>query len=250
MARALKKISDIAFDACDMIGDPQHRYHSFLMKRMAKGFQEMHLFMTPFVQVKTAVFSYSNVIEMPVDFVYETKVGVKQGDRIVTINRDYKDHKNQDRTISSIDCINYITGGFNAPDPKIWTPFYNCANNDVLYGCGEGIYSNSMYRVDYEKGTIELGSGIPRGCEIVVEYKTDGLIGGLCLVPSEMDKALESYGLKDYYKKKRDLALVADYKNEYDEQWFMLKELYQFKPIDYYARIMATTERGNINDLI
>lgn len=253
--RALKSIRDIAFDACDMIGDTTHKYHGFLMKRMAKGFQEMHLFMTPTVTVRTIQVPYNNIIEMPKDFVYETKVGLYRDGKLILLNRDYRDDSNfiENHSVNDTQCREYIETSFDRLEydtADVCTPFYNNGSSGTLYALGGGVFNKGLYTVDKTNGRINLGSNVPRNCEVVIEYKSDGLIEGLELVPSEMDKALEAYGLKDYYRRRKDYAQYRINEKEYNEQWYMLKELYEFKPISYYTEILNEVDRGTINTLI
>lgn len=248
MARSLIPIVDIANNVCEDVGDHTKKHQRFVLRHLARCFQNLHLFMTPFTTVKTEVFSLGNVIEMPKDFVYETKVGIKMGDDIVFINKNYDKNSEIEVTMNQSEFENYVIDALNPDINRCVTPFYNYIGELVLSAYGSGGYCDGLYKVDYKNGRIYLGSNIPRGCEVVVEYKSDGVSDGLDLVPTEMESALYNYGLWQYFFMRSDGRFRAAEQN-YDTAYYQLQTLYRFKPISYISKLYES-DKGTINDFI
>lgn len=256
MAKALVPVSTIATDVCiHEIGDSTEKYHMAITKWMADAFKEMHLFMSPIISIKTVCFPCEHSIKMRRDFVYETKVGIrkicKEGRKpnpIAVLWRDY-DALNSASSPRSSDreVIWSIIDGTIIPDETM--SFYNYNGTNVLEGYGTGVNPKGFYTLNEEEGVIHIGSMVPPGCEIVVEYKSDGLSSGFDLVPTEMVRALKDYALWKFYYRKNDRRYRQS-QDDYYTQYYMVKDLYTFRPIDYMGRIFQNTPRQTINDLM
>lgn len=256
MSRALVPVSEIASDICiHEIGDSTEKYHMAVMKWMAAGFKEMHLFMSPIISVKTVVMPFDNSVNMPCDFVYETKVGVRRvSDKpgrpnpIAVLWRNYHNLKNTNNFQSgNVNTIDGIINGSIVPDETFG--FYNYNGVNVLDGYGVGIDPKGFYDLDAANGVINVGSLWPSDTEIVVEYKCDGISNGFELIPTEMVQAVKDYALWKYYFRKNDRRYYQS-KDDYLTQYYMCKNLYSHRPYDYLARIFQNTPRQTINDLM
>lgn len=242
--RALTPLSVIASDICsDELGDSTERHHLAVTKWLVRGFQELHLYVTNAVSIKTVVLEADHSVCLPDDFVYQTKVGIRgQNGRIATIWQDYGNTKNNNLLSQSAYDIQSIIDGTLIPNEL--TTFYNYKGDLCLdgyvYGCG----SKGFYQIDEKEGVINLGSSFPEGTEIVIEYKSDGL-GDIKLVPTEMVNCLTFYGLYRYYKNKNLTLSQVNYEDYY-KQYNRLKRLYNHKPYDYYATLFQNTVRDNV----
>lgn len=256
--RSLVPVDTIATDICiDELGDSTEKYNVYITKKLAEGFKEMHLFMSPIVNVKTVVMPVDHVVDMPCDFVYETKVGVrlasdkpKNDNPIALLWRNYHQLGSQSVPGSHSESEAYLDSIINGTiRPEEMATFYNYNGVNVLDGYGTGVNPQGFYDLDQNKGSISVGSMWPSNSEIVIEYKTDGISNGFELVPTEMVTALTNYALWKFYLKKKD-SRYAEYKNDYLTQYYMIKDLYTFRSIDYLSLIMQNTPRQTINDLL
>lgn len=248
--RSLIPIVEIANSVCEEVGDVTYKHQRIILKHLARCYQDLHLYMTPATTIKTNVFKVGNVIEMPKDFIYETKVAIKCGDDIKLIGKNYDAVGNgilDNMSHSEFD--NYIIDPIGVELDDDFTPFYNYQGNLVLKAKGLGGKCTGLYTVDTAKGQIHLGSSFPCGYELVVEYKSDGISDGLDLVPTEMEACLFNYGLWKYYFRRGD-GRYAKSENDYDIARYKLETLYTFQPISYLSKLYDSFEKGSINDHI
>lgn len=248
MARSLIPIRDIANSICEDVGDHTKKHQRFVLRQLARCYQNLHLFMTPFTTVKTDIFPISGVIEMPADFVYETKVGVKYNDRIVFINKNYGRETEVEYNMNQSDFMGYFNHCCDDSVTHPNTPLYNYRGELVLDAYGDGGLCEGLYKVDYKNGRIMTGSMLPSGCELVVEYKSDGVSQGLDLVPMEMEAVLYNYGLFRYYFMRSD-GRFRKAEEDYDTAYYQLETLYRFNPISYVSSLY-NSDKGTINDYI
>lgn len=249
--RSLVSIQDVAESVCvNDLGDSTLKYMVFILDKMSQGYREMSIFMSDTFSVITQSFAPDMIVNMPNDFIEPTKVGVKVGDKLYVLWRDYGSLNSDSHPVSPI--------GFNddplsildySTPPDSLVPFYNYCGTNVLYGHTVGINPSGFYNFNRNNGTIEIGSKWPAGSEVVVEYKSDGVSGGLTLIPTEWETALSEYSLWKYWRKKRDLSLAREHRAEYLTQYYMVKEMYVDQPIDYLTRIFQNTPRQTINNL-
>lgn len=232
--RALVSLDSIASRICSGMGDSTMSYKFSVLTHLISVYKEFHLFVDHDFEVKTAILKPDHVIEMPCDFVYETKVGLMRNGRcaILRLDRNMPQASlNQTGTQEYLETIwagNEYVGG-------LYYPFYNSAIRDLCgYGCNLNI--GGLYNINKKNGTIEIGSLIPSDAEIVIEYKSDGVSdGGLKLVPSETVDVL-SYGAKErFYEERRDFTAAAWNGNKHKEKWYMTKRLLNFTSALYIA---------------
>lgn len=247
--RSLIPIVEIANNICEDVGDHTKKHQRFILRHLARCYQNLHLFMTPTTTVRTMSFPIGNVIEMPSDFIYETKVGIKKGDKIVLIKKNYDEIGNaQAELATQTQFSHYVIDVLNADIDECFTPFYNYKGELVLRAYGSGMECSGLYTIDKNNGRINLGSVIPDGCELVVEYKSDGISDGIKLVPTEMEACLYHHGLWKYYFNRSD-GRYRKSEEDYDIAYYQLETLYRFQPIDYTSKLY-NQEKGTINGLL
>jgi len=167
MSKALVSIKTIASNLSSGIGDSTGKYEFTFSRHLLSGWREMNLFLNQDFSVKTAILEFDNVISMPSDFVYETKVGILRNGHLAVLSLDksvQRERLNQSQSeqmVNDIFCGEYVGQMF---------PFYNCfrGNNFLgeLYGFGRGVYAPGYYNIDKKTGEIQIGSLVPKDAEI------------------------------------------------------------------------------------
>lgn len=236
MSKALVPIKVIASNLAAGMGDSTGKYEFTLGRHLLSGWREMNLFLNQEFDVKTAILEHNNVVCLPSDFVYETKVGIlKNGHLAVlsldkSVQREKLNQKESERRINDIFCGEYSGSMY---------PFYNCFRNGnflgELYGWGRGVHCAGYYNIDKKTGEIYIGSLVPEGAEIVVEYKSDGISEGLKLVPSEAELCLSYWAKARFYEERKDYNSATWNNNEYEKHYNKLKRLYNFQNALYAA---------------
>lgn len=219
MAKALTPISVIASDICADLGDSNNRYKFSIMRKLLAGWRELNLYVGQDFSVKTVVLKTDNVICMPDDFVFETKVGIKKDGHIAmltfsdSVHQEKLTEEQSDAKLCEIWQGQYWGAEFT---------FYNYGwrgGLGELYGYG-GVYNfNGYYGIDRGKGEIYIGSRVPEDSEIVVEYKTSGE-DTITLVPTECAIALKYYALSEWFLVKepqKGMMFRAMYEQAYNK---------------------------------
>lgn len=234
MSRALIPLDIIASNICSGMGDSANTYKFAILRHLFSVYKELHLFADHEFEIKTAILKPDHVIEMPCDFVYETKVGLMKNGRcaILTLDRNMPpaslNQSEIEKHLESIWDNTYISG--------LSYPFYNCSIGN-MYGYGCHLNRSGLYNINKSNGTIEIGSLLPDDAEIVIEYKSDGISEGLKLVPAETEDAL-SYGAKErFYEERRDWNAARWNGDKYKEKYYMLKRLWNFTSALYIAEV-------------
>src|SRR5690606_8507186 len=88
MAKALVPIIDIADDACEFAGDTLRKHKRFMAKQAARAFKNINMFINQDVSVGRYECAAASSIEMPKEFVYETKVGLRYKGRVIYLGRN------------------------------------------------------------------------------------------------------------------------------------------------------------------
>ena len=249
--KSLIPITEIANTVCEDVGDVTKKHQRYILKQMARCYQNLHLFLSGETTVKTEILPVANVIELPADFVYETKVGVKINDKVIFINKNYDQDGNIEKVTDS-EFGYYLADTLDPNNTEIdrsVIPFYNYNGELVVHAYGRGAYCDGLYNIDTKNGRILLGSTYPDDAEFVLEYKSDGLSNGVDLVPAEMESCLYNYGLYRYYFNRRD-PRYAKSEQDYDIAYYQLESLYRFKPISYISKLYNRFEKETINDFI
>lgn len=221
------------------LGDNTGRHRLRVLQYISLGYKQMHLFLNQDVSVKSIVMKPGQLVYcMPKDFVYETKVGLKRGDRIATLKMNTKLRqsyivKNDSDTMEDVEAI--LEGATNVSESCY---FYNVYRDGQYYpyyeACGTGYCGTNYYNIDKSTGNVilQLSTLLPED-EIIIEYKSDGLSAGLKLVPSEAFLALYYFGRARYFGEGENGANQVMYESEYNR----LKRLYNNKTIDAFTEI-------------
>lgn len=247
MSKSLIPIIDIADDACEFVGDTTRKHKRFMTKQAARAYKEINMYVNSDVSVNRSEHRVQNVIEMPKDFVYETKVALRYRGKVIYLGRNYElevSDTYHPYELNQSECRRY----FDNPHMGCSMPMYDSYGNLIL-AYGPGVCSKGLYEVDSKNGRILLGSNIPEDATIIVEYVTDGISSGIKSVPSETYDVLYHYCLWQYYLKKADRR-YREFERYYEESRFQLKTLYTDLPIDYIVSLFRDTEYGTINDHI
>lgn len=233
MSKSLIPLEVISSDICSDLGDSTGKWKYKITKHLLSGYRKMHLFVDHEMDVKTAVLEYDNVVQLPCDFVYETKVGILHNGclAVLTLDKSVKA-----RSLTDTECSNYLNdiwyGSFSGEGYYFYNAYRGSASLGELYGFGRHVTNNGFYSLNRKDGEIYIGSHVPVGAEIVVEYKSDGVSDGLKLVPIEMKEALEFYAKFRWYADK-NITQSQINKNYYEEEYFRIKRLYNFKTALY-----------------
>ena len=89
---------------------------------------------------------------------------------------------------------------------------------------------------------IALSSALAEGDELVIEYKSDGVSEGLTLIPSEMEPAVTA-GAKMFYYEDKDPRLAQVFQAKWEQEYGLLKKLYNRKPVDYLTSLLQEHHR-------
>lgn len=235
MSKALVSIKTMASNISAGMGDSTGKYEFTISRHLLSGWRELNLFLNQEFSVKTAILEFDNVVSLPCDFVYQTKVGILHENgrlAVLSLDKSIKPEKlNQTQSqqrINDIFCGEYFGDIY---------PFYNCFRNGnflgELYGFGRGVYSPGYYNIDKKSGEIQIGSLVPEGAEIVIEYKSDGISDGLKLVPSETEMCLSYWAKARFYEEKGNLNLAEWNNREYEKHYNKLQRLYNFQSALY-----------------
>lgn len=232
MARALVPLDMIASRICSGMGDMGMTYKYTILGHLVSVYKEFHLFVDHDFDVKTCILKPNHVIELPCDFVYETKVGLMKDGicAILTLDRNMPPN-----SMNNTEVQEYLENIWNGDSIGGFRyPFYNCSISD-LYGYGCHLNRSGIYNINRKGGTMEIGSLLPDDAEIVIEYKSDGISEGLKLVPSEIEDVL-SYGAKErFYEERQDERWARYNGDKHKEKWYMTKKLYNFRSSLYIA---------------
>lgn len=234
MSKALVNIKTIASNCASGMGDSTGKFEFTLSRHLLSGWRELNLFLNQEFDIKTEILEVDNVISLPCDFVFETKVGLLKNGHLAILSLDKsirKENLNQEKSqerLNSIFCGEYIGDGYS---------FYNCYRGGnflgELYGQGRGVHCAGYYNIDKKTGEIYIGSLIPEGSEIVIEYKSDGISEGLKLVPSECEMTLSYWAKARFYEERKDWNAATWNNNEYEKHYNKLKRLYNFQSALY-----------------
>lgn len=230
MSKALVPIKTISSAICAGMGDSTAKYEFTISRHLLSGWREMNLYLNQDFNVKTAVLSYDNVVCLPSDYVFETKVGILHNGHLAVLSLDKSVQREKLNQSQSEDRLNCIFSGEYSGDMY---PFYNAFRNGnylgELYGFGRGVHCAGYYNIDRKTGEVYIGSMVPDGAEIVIEYKSDGISEGLKLVPTEAELCLSYWAKARFYEEKGNLNLAQWNEQRYESHYNKLKRLYNFQ---------------------
>lgn len=236
MGTALKSIGVIASDLSSGIGDSTNRFKFTFLRHLLSGYRELNLYIGQDTEIKTQVLEYDNVIKLPCDYVYETKVGLLYNGYLAVLSLDKNIRK---QTLSQMQSQQQVTDIFAGVFAGEVYPFYNCfRGGDFLgemYGYGRGVHCSGYYNIDRHAGELYIGSLVPEGAEIVLEYKSDGISDGLKLVPTEMEMCLSYWAKARFYEERKDFQAAQYNQTRYEKSYDKVKRLYNFKSALYMS---------------
>lgn len=244
MGKSLEPITIIASEFCQDIGDSTEFYHERFSKKLLRAYRMLHLYLSPELDVQTQIFPVDGQIELPCDFVYESKIGLLKNNRMITLdlNKNLR-LSNQQFTDTEIECqMNGVFDGLF--DPGLYYPFFNTFRGGQfvgeLYGAGCGFHSNQWYNI--KDGVLEIGGLVPDDVEVVIEYKSNGLGDGFKLIPTEMLEAA-NYKAKELFYEDTKPTLSATMAGKYKVEYQRLKRLYSYRPPEYLAWLFKSSDR-------
>lgn len=244
MSHSLEPITIIASEFCEDIGDSTEFYHARFMKKLLRAYKKLYMYLSPELDVCTQIFPTSGQIELPCDFVYETKIGLLKNNILVTLDLN-KNLRLSNTKYTDSQMQTDINGLFDGSiDPGIFYPFFNAFRGSQwvgeLYGAGCGYHSNQWYNI--KDGILEIGSLVPDDTEVVIEYKSNGLKDGLKLIPTEMVECAVYLAKALFYEDQKP-TLSAQMRELYKQEYQRLKRLYNYRPPEYLAFLFKSSDR-------
>jgi len=234
-------ISVIATDICDNFGDSDRKYFGEHLKNIINHYKTLHIFLMNEISVKSIILPCDNIMDLPCDFVKETKIGVinSQG-RIATMSID-KSLRVPSVAKTDIDVTNALMDIELNNAEAVFFPFYNTFGIDggflgEMYGFACSLNPLGYFNVDRASRTLSVASSIPRDMELIIEYKSDGVSEGLQLVPTEIVNLL-TYKCKSMFCLDKKDPRHNTFENLYQVEYKQIKKLYYGKPIDVYASV-------------
>jgi hypothetical protein len=241
MSRSVIPLDVIVSDCASDLGDSVGKSKIKLTRHILDGYRILNMFLDGKTEVKSLVLEFSNVINMPCDFQYVTKVAVRRPGAtcfaILSVCNSV-----ERRVLSDTDTCNYLNNTWSGAELGPQYTFYNAWGlrgnyYGELYGIGRGVVNSGTYSIDKSEGIIYLGGNLPPDSEIIIEYVGNGLANGLVMVPMELKECLQYYAKFRYYADKNpNLAQLNEawYKKEYNK----LKRYYNHQnPINFAAKI-------------
>ncbi len=235
MSKALIPIDVIANDVCSDLDDSTLKHKFKITRHLIACFRHFSTYLSNYEEVKTCVLVSDNSVNLPCDFVYETKVGILRNGCLATLTLDRNVRYGKAKHSDVEDYLN-DKWGENYQGEGYW--FYNAYRGDSylgeLYGRGRGVYNSGVYDIDRKNGVIFIGSMVPSDAEIVVEYASDGVSDGLKMVPVEIQKMMEYYAKSEFYAD-RNITQSQINRNRYESEYMTVKRLYNFRDALYMS---------------
>lgn len=249
MARSIIPLNIIASDLSSDIGDSMGKYKIKFTRHLLAGYRRLNMFVgVGKTEVKSVIMGYSNVIDLPCDFQYITKIGVRRpGCTCIAILSVANDVGR--RLLSDTETCDYLVDTWSGAEPGPGYTFHNVWSDGnsygEMYGAGRGVSNSGAYSIDKSEGLIYLGSNIPTDAEIIIEYVGNGISGGLNMVPMELKECLEFYAKWKYYADKNPNMASTNY-TLYKKEYNNLKRYYNHQnPINFAAKINAMLSPTN-----
>ena len=241
MARSLIPLNIIASDLSSDTEDSLGKRKAKFTRHLLAGYRRLNMFLNGKTEVRTAIMAFSNVIALPCDFQYVTKVGVRRsGSKCIAVLAVNNSDKR--RVLNDTDTCDYLNSMWSGAESGPQYTFYNSwdARGNYygeLYGMGRGVHNSGTYSIDKHEGIIYVGSNVPPDSEIIVEYVGDGISNGVTMVPMELKECLEFYAKWKFYADK-DLNLAKDNETWYKKEYNNLKRYYNHQnPISFAMKV-------------
>lgn len=249
MSRSVIPLDVIASDLVSDLSDSTGKYKIRLTRHLINGYRQLNMFLNGRTEVKTEILKFSNVISLPCDFQYITKVGVRRADHPCIAILMKSDDVGR-TVLNDTQTCDYLNETWNE-GAQLGPPymFYNAWGYGnyfgEMYGFGRGIINSGTYSVDQSEGLLYIGSNIPPDTEIIIEYVGNGISQGVNLVPMELKECLEFYAKWKYYADKN--PSLAQMNNEwYKKEYNKLKRYYNHQtPISIALKVNAAISPTN-----
>ena len=238
MARSLIPLDVIASDLVGDLDDSTGKRKFKFTRHLVNGYRRLNMFLAGKTEVKSILVGFSNVIALPCDFQYVTKVGVRRNGCIAVLSVSNDVNR---RVMTDTATCDYLTGIWEGNSTGPSYTFHNVWSGGrsygEMYGMGRTVYNNGAYSIDKSEGLIYLGSNIPVDAEIIVEYVGNGISNGLSMVPMELKECLEFYAKWKYYAD-RNPSMANTNHELYKKEYNILKRFYNHQnPIDFAAKV-------------
>lgn len=240
MARSLIPLDVIASDLVGDIDDSTGKRKFKFTRHLVNGYRRLNMFLGGVTEVKSVILGFSNVIELPSDFQYITKVGVRRkGSAMIAILS--LSNVSCRKAMSDTDTCEYLNDTWSGDEIGPRYTFFNVwgagRSYGELYGMGRTVLNSGTYSIDKNEGVIYLGSNIPPDSEIIIEYVGNGISNGLKMVPMELKECLEFYAKWKFYADKNP-SMAQTNENAYKKEYNILKRYYNHQnPIDFAAKV-------------
>lgn len=247
MSRSLVNIKNMQSAICAGMGDSVGKYEFTIGRHLLSGWREINLYLNHDLEVQTAVLEFDNVVSLPCDFVYVTKVGVLHNGRLAVLSLDKNVRKEKLNQTQAEERLRNIFYGEYGGDGCY---FYNCFRNGnylgEMYGFGRGMLCDGFYNIDTKAGEIYIGSLFPKDAEIVVEYKSDGISEGLQLIPSQYELCLSYWAKARFYEERGDINKAIYNNAEYERHYNKIKRLNNYvNPLYAAAKLNQSFSQTN-----
>lgn len=237
-------IEVIATGICMSFGDTTRKHFDEHLVNLVNAYKEMHIWLpNTGVGVKTISLPADNMVELPCDFILETKVGViNQHGRIAVMSVDRNLRIPVPRIVTTdtqLQCA--LDDIFKQNIGSGDVPFYNFFDGSAfvgeLYGYSLSINTLGYYNVDKRRNILMVSESCPWAAgNIILEYISDGVSAGLTLIPSELVNCL-TLQMKAMYCLDKGDNRFAEFNRLYELSYKRAKRLALAKPIDFYAEI-------------
>lgn len=229
MSRSLIPIDIIAADISGDFSDSVSKKKFNVTRHIINGYRRLHLFLLGSKSTQTVILPYDNAVNLPCDFLLVSKVGVRRtaGGCIAILSVASEGTR---ETLTDSETCDYLNSVWNGSWTGAGYPFSGVYGNvyGELYGMGRTVVNSGTYYVDKAQGILYVGSNIPPGSEIIVEYIGNGISNGLKVVPMEMKECLEFYAKWKYYADKNPSLSNTNYEM-FKKEYNILKRFYQHK---------------------
>jgi hypothetical protein len=239
-------IGVIADMICQELGDNKFLKKALILQYIVLGQQKMHLLLNKDVTIKSEVIPLNSDLqfELPCDFIYETKIGIKRGNNIAVLKQN-RYFERQPKVLNDTQTLGDINNVLNFSYPDNQTDFaYDCYFYNPFrcgeylggyygaYGCG---YSNDYYNI--KDGVLNISTYLPNDedTELIIEYKSDGISGGLAFVPNIAFLALRAFAKAMY----NDEGVDGKFTQVWESEFKTIKRMQNWVDIEVIANLFA-----------
>lgn len=238
-------IAVLATNICMNFGDTDRKYFGEHLTNIIEIYKEFHIKgLIDGVSVQTVTMSPDNIVDLPCDFIKETKIGIINANgRLATMSIDknlrVKPPVTSDTQLSAVlDSIDCGTA------PKDYYSYYNTYDVEKNYVGELRGYACALNNLGYfnpirKDGIMVVSPNIPANVNIIMEYISDGISEGLELVPTEMTLCITNKAKAMFCMDKKD-PRAAGFQQMHELNYRDVKKLYRAKPAKIYGQLFKT----------